>query len=123
MRFPERWLIQEPASVPVFDPSTGVKKPSPLPVPVAVRGLLQQRQLSASSVDAGNSEFVDGHVTSSYVLLLDPSAPSPSPSAVLIDSDGLRYQVVANSRVRRPVRGVRKPAYIAVMVRRSNDLE
>lgn len=109
--------------MPVKDPSTGNRKPGVLPDPVAVRGLLQQRQLSASSVDAGNSEFADGHVVSVYVLMLEPAAPSPSPSAVLIDSDGLRFQVVANSRPRRPVRGARKPAYIAVMVRRSNDLE
>ncbi|WP_052056361.1 hypothetical protein [Rhodococcoides fascians] len=123
MRFPERWLIQEPAGAAEVDPSTGNRKPGVLPEPVPVRGLLQQRQLSASSVDAGNSEFIDGHVTSVYMLLLKPSSPSPSPSAVLIDADGQRYQVVANSRPRRPVRGVRKPAYIAVMVRRSNDME
>lgn len=122
MRFPESWSIQEPAS-PVFDPSTGNRKPGILPDPVPVRGLLQQRQLAASSVDAGNTEFADGHVVSVYVLMLAPSSPVPSQSAVLIDSDGARYQVVANARPRRPVRGIRKPAYIAVLVRRSNDLE
>ncbi|WP_346764426.1 hypothetical protein [Rhodococcus sp. B10] len=93
------------------------------PEPIPVRGLLQQRQLSASSVDAGNVEFDDGHVTSVYVLLLEPDSPLPESRDELIDADGLRYQVVANARSRRHIRGGRKPSYLAVMVRRTNDLE
>jgi hypothetical protein len=123
MRFPEQWWIQRPVSSPAMDPSTGNKKPGVKPEPIAVRGLLQQRQLSASSVDAGNVEFVDGHVTSVYVLLLEPDSPQPEARDELVDVDGIHYQVVANSRPRRPVRSGRRPSYIAVMLRRSNDLE
>jgi len=123
MRFPEQWWIQRPPSVTVMDPSTGNRKPGVKPDPIAVRGLLQQRQLSASSVDAGNVEFSDGHVTSVYLLLLEPESPQPSPRDELVDIDGVHYQVVANSRPRRPVRSGRRPSYIAVMLRCANDLE
>lgn len=123
MRFPESWWIQSPAAEPVRDPSTNNRKPGVKPDRIPVQGLLQQRQLSASSVDAGNVEFEDGHVTSVYVLLLDPDSPVPTSRDELIDVDEVRYQVVANARPRRPVRGGRKPSYIAVMLRRANDLE
>lgn len=122
MRFPESWWIQGPAE-PARDPSTNNRMPGVKPDPVPVQGLLQQRQLSASSVDAGNTEFEDGHVTSAYLLLLDPDSPVPGSRDEMVDVDGVRYQVVANARPRRHVRGGRKPSYIAVMVRRANDLE
>ncbi len=70
-RLPERWtlLVNNPEQV--QDESTGNWFPGK-PTPVPWTGLLQQRQLSAASVDAGNTELAAGHVVSSYVLLLDP---------------------------------------------------
>lgn len=120
MRFPERWRIREPGAV-VFDPSTGNRRPGPPAADVVCRGVLQQRQLSASSIDAGSSEISDGHVVMTYVLMLEPSAPTPSSRAVLLDDADNTYQVVASPRVRKPVGG--RPVYIAVMVRRSSDMK
>jgi hypothetical protein len=104
-----------------IDPSTGNRRPGAASVDVSCRGVLQQRQLPASSVDAGSSEISDGHVVMTYVLMLEPSAPTPSSRAVLLDEDDNTYQVVASPRVRKPVGG--RPVYIAVMVRRSSDMK
>ena len=81
-------------------------------------------QLASSSVDSGNTEFSDGHVTSAYDLLLDPGLePFPSARDRFRDSDGIVYQVVGKPRVRRPARGSRKPNYIAAIVRAASDVK
>lgn len=69
-KLPEKWVLLQD-NPPELDPSTGNRRPV-APTEVPWTGLLQQRQLASSSVDAGNVEIVDGHVVSSYVLLLDP---------------------------------------------------
>ncbi|WP_245813858.1 hypothetical protein [Rhodococcus marinonascens] len=87
-------------------------------------GLLQQEQLSSSSVKAGNSEFEDGHEASSYVLLLDPGIdPFPQRRDAFRGPDGRVFQVVGTPRARRPARGSRRPAYIAAIVRTSSDYQ
>ena len=120
-RLPEPWVLLR-YNEPEYDESTNNQFPVPL-TEVPWHGLLQQRQLSASSVDAGNVEFQDGHVTSSYILLLDPGLdPLPTERDSFRDEDGAIYQVVGKPRARRPVRGPRRAAYIAAVVRRSNDM-
>ncbi|QSE94194.1 hypothetical protein JWS13_39145 [Rhodococcus pseudokoreensis] len=119
--FPEPWTLLR-YNEPEYDESTNNRIPV-APTEVPWRGLLQQRQLSASSVDAGNVEFQDWHVTSSYVLLLAPGLdPLPAERDSFRDEDGAIYQVVGKTRARRPVRGPRRAAYIAAIVRRSNDM-
>jgi len=126
-RLPESWvwLVDNP---PTQDPSTGNLLPTP-PTRIECTGLLQQRQLSAASVDAGNTEFAPGHVVSSYVLLLDvlpvgSAQPlDPGPSDRFEDADGVVYQIEGQPRVRRPVPGSRRPAYIAANVRCVTDMK
>lgn len=121
-RLPEPWVLLVDG-VATVDPSSGNRIPA-APVEVAWTGLLQQRQLASSSVDSGNTEFSDGHVTSSYDLLLDPGLePFPSARDRFRDSDGIVYQVVGKPRVRRPARGSRKPNYIAAIVRAASDVK
>lgn len=121
-RLPESWVLLVDGEATV-DPSSGNRIPA-APVEVPWTGLLQQRQLASSSVDSGNTEFTDGHVTSSYVLLLDPGLdPFPSARDRFRDSDGIVYQVVGKPRVRRPARGSRKPNYIAAIVRAASDVK
>ena len=67
---PERWVLLH-ENEPVQDEDSGNWVPATR-TEHPWTGLLQQRQLSASSVDAGNVEILDGHEVSSYVLLLDP---------------------------------------------------
>lgn len=120
-RLPEPWVLLV-EGVPVVDPSSGNRIPA-APVEVEWTGLLQQRQLSSSSVDAGNVEFESGSVTSSYVLLLDPGlTPFPTSRDRFRDGDGVVYQVVGNPRSRRRVRGSRSADYIAVIVRCASDV-
>lgn len=119
---PEKWvlLVDTPATQ---DPSTGNRVPVP-PTEIEWTGLLQQRQLSAASVDAGNTEFEAGHVVSSYVLLLDPGIPvMPDRRDRFRDTDDVIYQIEGKPRVRRPARGSRRPAYIAANVRRVSDMK
>ncbi len=119
---PEKWtlLVDNP---PTQDDSTGNRIPSP-PTEIAWTGLLQQRQLSAASVDAGNTEFEAGHVVSSYVLLLDPGIPViPGRRDRFRDEQNVIYQIEGTPRVRRPARGSRRPAYIAANVRRVSDMK
>lgn len=119
---PEKWvlLVDQPATQ---DPSTGNLIPSP-PTRVEWTGLLQQRQLSAASVDAGNTEFASGHVVSSYVLLLDPGIPvMPDEGDKFEDADQVVYQIEGKPRARKPARGQRKTAYIAANVRCVNDMK
>jgi len=121
-RLPEPWVLLRD-NPPTLDPSTGNRRPS-APTEVPWTGLLQQRQLASSSVDAGNVEFVDGHVVSSYVLLLDPGLnPHPVPRDKFRGPDGTVFTVVGRPRVRRPVRGSRRPAYISAIVRSSTDYQ
>lgn len=121
-RLPEPWVLLVDG-VATVDPSSGNRIPA-APVEVAWTGLLQQRQLASSSVDSGNTEFADGHVVSSYDLLLDPGLePFPSARDRFRDSDGIVYQVVGKPRVRRPARGSRKPNYIAAIVRAASDVK
>jgi hypothetical protein len=121
-RLPESWVLLVDGE-PTVDESTGNRIPA-VPVEVPWTGLLQQRQLASSSVDSGNTEFTDGHVTSSYMLLLDPGLdPFPSARDRFRDSDGIVYQVVGKPRVRRPARGSRKPNYIAAIVRAASDVK
>ncbi len=121
-RLPEPWVLLVDGEATV-DPSSGNRIPA-APVEVAWTGLLQQRQLASSSVDSGNTEFSDGHVTSAYDLLLDPGLePFPSARDRFRDSDGIVYQVVGKPRVRRPARGSRKPNYIAAIVRAASDVK
>lgn len=121
-RLPERWVLLR-ENEPVIDPDSGNR----IPVPNSEypwTGLLQQRQLSASSVDAGNVEFEDGHVASSYVLLLDPGLnPFPERRDAFRGPNGEVVQVVGTPRVRQPARRSRRPAYIAAIVRKSSDYE
>lgn len=121
-KLPEKWtlLVDNP---PVQDPSTGNWFPvSPTPIPWT--GLLQQRQLSAASVDAGNTEFAPGHVVSSYVLLLDPGIPvMPGPKDRFKDEGGVVYQVEGKPRQRRKTRGSRRVTYIAANVRCVSDMK
>lgn len=121
-KLPERWVLLQD-NPPEIDSSTGNRRPTP-PTEIEWTGLLQQRQLASSSVDAGNVEFVDGHVVSSYVLLLDPGlVPHPVPRSKFRDEDGTVFTVVGKPRVRRPARGSRKPAYISAIVRSSSDYQ
>ncbi|MGW0043473.1 hypothetical protein [Rhodococcus sp. NPDC003348] len=121
-RLPERWtLLRE--NEPLQDPSTGNRVPV-VPTEYPWTGLLQQRQLSSSSVDIGNTEFEAGHEVSGFVLLLDPGlTPFPSRRDRFRDADGLVYQVVGTPRARRPARGSRRPAYIAAIVRQVSDMK
>ncbi|NCL75684.1 hypothetical protein [Rhodococcus sp. YH1] len=121
-RLPESWtlLVDNP---PTQDDSTGNRIPSP-PTEIHWTGLLQQRQLSAASVDAGNTEFEAGHVVSSYLLLLDPGIPVlPGRRDRFRDDQNVIYQIEGTPRVRRPARGSRRPAYIAANVRRVSDMK
>jgi hypothetical protein len=119
---PERWTLIH-RTEDVYDPVSGNSRPGET-VEVPWKGLLQQRQLSASSVDAGSTEFEDGHVASAYVLLLEPGlTPFPSRRDAFRGPDGEVLQVVGKPRVRKPARGSRKPAYIAAIVRNSSDYE
>ncbi|CCW14607.1 hypothetical protein EBESD8_51770 [Rhodococcus aetherivorans] len=119
---PEKWVLLR-ESEPVQDESTGNWIPQP-PTEIPWTGLLQQRQLSAASVDAGNTEIVMGHVVSSFVLLLDPGIPVlPDRRDRFRDADDVVYQVEGKPRVRRPARGSRRPAYIAANVRCVSDME
>lgn len=122
-RLPEPWVLLVDGEATV-DESTGNRIPA-APSEVPWTGLLQQRALSSSTTDSGgNNEFQDGHVTSSYVLLLDPGLdPFPSARDRFRDSDGIVYQVVGKPRVRRPARGSRKPNYIAAIVRAASDVK
>ncbi|WP_395705148.1 hypothetical protein [Rhodococcus ruber] len=122
-RLPESWtlLVDNPPTQ--DDDSTGNRIPSP-PTEIPWTGLLQQRQLSAASVDAGNTEFEAGHVVSSYVLLLDPGIPvTPGRRDRFRDEQNVIYQIEGTPRVRRPARGSRRPAYIAANVRRVSDMK
>lgn len=122
-RLPEKWtlLVQNPQHV--QDPSTGNWFPGP-PREVPWTGLLQQRQLSAASVDAGNTEFAADHVVSSYVLLLDPGLePFPTQRDAFRDADGVVYRIEGRPRARRRVRGPRKARYIAANVRAVSDMK
>lgn len=121
-RLPEPWVLLVDG-VPTVDESTGNRIPA-APTEVPWTGLLQQRQLASSSVDSGNTEFSDGHVTSSYMLLLDPGlTPHPQARDRFRDGDGIVYQVVGLPRVRKPARGSRKPNYIAAIVRAASDVK
>ncbi|MCK8671002.1 hypothetical protein M1M07_07705 [Rhodococcus sp. HM1] len=119
---PEKWilLVDNP---PIHDPSTGNRIPAP-PTPVEWTGLAQQRQLSAASVDAGNTEFEAGHVVSSFVLLLDPGIPvMPRVRSKFKDAEGVVYEVEGKPRARRRIRGSRALRYIAVNVRCVSDMK
>lgn len=122
VRFTEPWVLLKD-NEPIQDPVTGNWFPT-APTEIPWTGLLQQRQLSASSVDAGSSEIESGHVVASYELLLNPGIPEmPARRDRFRDASGVVYQVVGNPRVRKPARGSRRPAYIAAIVRNSSDLE
>lgn len=119
---PETWVLLVDGE-PVQDPSTGNWFPGPR-TEIEWTGLLQQRQLSAASVGAGNTEFLDGHVVSSYVLLLDPGIPvTPDRRDQFRGPDGLIYEVEGKPRPRRPARGSRRLAYIAANVRCVSDMK
>lgn len=121
-RLPEKWtlLVDNPATQ---DESTGNRIPSP-PTDIEWTGLLQQRQLSSSSVDAGNTEFEAGHVTSSYVLLLDPGIPvMPDRRSRFRDENDVVYQIEGKPRARKPARGSKRTAYIAANVRCVSDMK
>ncbi|MFC9786436.1 hypothetical protein [Rhodococcus sp. NPDC127528] len=121
-RLPERWTLLRD-NEPLQDPSTGNEIPV-APSEYPWTGLLQQRQLSASSVDAGNVEFEDGHEVSVFDLLLDPGlTPFPNRRDRFRDADGRIVQVVGTPRARRPARGSRRPAYIAAIVRHVSDMK
>lgn len=121
-RLPEKWVLLHDQD-PVQDESTGNWIPQP-PQQIPWTGLLQQRALTSSSVDAGNTEIASGHVVSSFVLLLDPGIPVvPDRRDRFRDADGVVYQVEGKPRVRRPARGSRRPAYIAANVRCVSDME
>lgn len=121
-RLPEAWtlLVDNP---PTQDESTGNRMPSD-PTPIAWTGLLQQRQLTSSSVDAGNTEFESGRVASSFLLLLDPGIPvMPGRRDRFRGPDDAIYQVEGTPRPRKPARGSRRTAYIAAVVRRVSDMK
>ncbi|OZE77222.1 hypothetical protein CH305_18470 [Rhodococcus sp. 15-649-2-2] len=125
MRFVERWvLLRDNPGVP--DESTGVLKPVP-PTEIPYAGLLQQRQLSSSSVDAGNTELYPGNVVSSFVLLLEPAPldgsvlDPPRAKDRLRGPDGLVVHVVGLTRPRRNRN--HQPRYIAAIVRASSDMK
>ena len=121
-RLPEKWTLLVD-NEPVQDPSTGNRIPVP-PTRVEWTGLLQQRQLSAASVDAGNTEFESGHVVSSYVLLLDPGIPvMPDRRDRFEDENENVYQIEGKPRPRKPARGSRRTAYIAANVRCVSDMK
>lgn len=121
-RLPERWTLIHREEV-SYDETSGNSRPGET-VEIPWTGLLQQRQLSASSVDAGSTEFEDGHVTSSYVLLLDPGLnPFPGRRDSFRGPGGEVLQVVGTPRVRKPARRSRTPAYIAAIVRNASDYQ
>ncbi|NHP18109.1 hypothetical protein G8767_31730 [Rhodococcus sp. IC4_135] len=119
----EKWtLIRE--NEPLADESTGNRVPV-APSEFEWTGSLHQRQLSASSVDAGNTEFEPGHVVGSYVLLLTPGL-TPFPARrdkFRREEDGEIFTITGTPRERRRMRGSRRPVYIAAIVRNANDLE
>lgn len=121
-RLPEKWVLLVD-NEPVQDPSTGNLFPVP-PTRIEWTGLLQQRQLSAASVDAGNTEFEPGHVVSSFVLLLDPGIPvMPDRRDRFEDENNVVYQIEGKPRPRKPARGSRRTAYIAANVRCVSDMK
>lgn len=123
MNFPEAWTLLVANPRKVQDPSTGNWFPG-APSEVPWTGVLQQRQLSAASVDAGNTEISSGHVVSSYVLLLDPGLePFPTQNDAFRDADGVIYQIEGRPRLRRHVRGTRRAKYIAANVRTVSDMK
>lgn len=123
-RLPEKWTLLVHSSQQVQDESTGNWFPAAAPTRVPWTGLLQQRQLSAASVDAGNTEFAAGHVVSSYVLLLDPGLePFPTGKDAFEGPGGGVYQIEGNPRPRKPAQGARRERYIAVNVRSVSDMK
>ena len=122
MALPEKWTLLVEGE-PVQDPSTGNWFPGPT-TEIPWTGLLQQRQLTAASVDAGNTEILPGHVVSSWVLLLDPGIPvMPERRSKFRDENGTVYEVEGKPRARRPAKGSRRTAYIAANVRSVSDME
>ncbi|NKS12585.1 hypothetical protein GS580_16740 [Rhodococcus hoagii] len=123
-RLPEKWTLLVHSTQQVQDESTGNWFPAAAPTPVPWTGLLQQRQLSAASVDAGNTEFAADHVVSSFVLLLDPGLdPFPTQRDSFRDSAGVVYRIEGRPRLRRAANGSQRPAYIAVNVRSVSDMK
>lgn len=119
---PEKWILLADGE-PTVDGSTGNRVPGP-PVEVEWTGLLQQRQLTSSSIDVGNVEHEPGHETSGAVLLLTPGIPvMPKRRDRFRGPDGTTYQVVGTPRPRRPARGSRRVAYIAAIVRSASDMK
>ncbi|MGF7124035.1 hypothetical protein [Rhodococcus sp. BE178] len=121
-RLPEKWVLLVDSD-PTIDPATGNRIPG-LPREIEWTGLLQQRQLTSSSIDVGNVEFDDGHETSGFVLLLNPGIPvMPQRRDRFRGADGTVYHVIGTPRPRRPARGSRRVAYIAAIVRNASDMK
>ncbi|QCQ91735.1 hypothetical protein [Rhodococcus sp. SGAir0479] len=121
-KLPEKWTLLAD-SEPTIDPVTNNRLPG-RPIEIPWTGLLQQRQLTSSSIDVGNTEIENGHETSGAVLLLDPGIPRmPQRRDRFRGEDGTTYQVVGTPRPRRPARGSRRVAYIAAIVRSASDMK
>lgn len=118
----EPWVLLTDGE-PTVDPVTNNRMPG-RSIEIPWTGLLQQRQLTSSSIDIGNTEFESGHETSGFVLLLTPGIPvMPKRRDRFRGPDGGTYQVVGTPRPRRPARGSRRVAYIAAIVRSASDMK
>lgn len=126
MSLPERWTLLRRGAGTV-NSSTGNKIPGSV-TEVAWHGLLQFRL-----VESRTEEYSPTGATSEMLLLLDPGLSGGTnrrdvwrfdgPVGVSdIVKVGQTVQVQGTPRTRRPVRGIRKDAYIVAVVKYTTDL-
>jgi hypothetical protein len=134
MKFPEKWTVIRQRE-PEYDESTGNYVPVE-PDEVPWTGLLQQR-----FIDNDQTALAGDAVLSELVLLIAPGIPGGVHRRDLLRYDGLvnesdasedgtdlvdvgdTVKVHGSPRPRRPMRGGRRPAYIAATVRHSTDMK
>ncbi len=133
MKFPEKWTVIRQRE-PVFDDSTGNYVPVE-PEEIEWTAALQQRFIRNDQ-----TELAGDTVVSELVLLVAPGLPGGVHRRDLVRFDGRidgrdaeegtdlvdigdTVRVFGSPRPRRPMRGGRRPAYIAATVRHSTDMK